>query len=152
MHTLKKKLEAIQVTYNTNATPSIDFTPKWITAFVNVIAANIVTVAFQMYDSHSPFKKNSRSSITDAITMFLWFHSSLSTFPHECLACNTKMLPKWVPKWSFIHFLYHWMTFYDYIIVDSCIISFNLNCIMQFKQFYDIATKVSLRKTCYYFW
>ena len=38
------------------------------------------------------------------------------------------------------------MTSYDYIIVDSCIISFNLNCIMQSKQFYNIATKVSSRK------
>ena len=31
-------------------------------------------------------------------------------------------------------------------------ISFNLNCIMQLKQFYDIATKVRNRKRCYYFW
>ena len=38
------------------------------------------------------------------------------------------------------------MTFYAYIIVDSCIISFNLNCIMQFKQFYNIATEVSGKK------
>ena len=44
------------------------------------------------------------------------------------------------------------MTFYGYIVVDSCIIPFNLNCIMQFKQFFDIATKVSSRKKCYYFW
>ena len=36
--------------------------------------------------------------------------------------------------------------------MDSCIISFNLNFIMQLKQFYDIATKVSGRKKCYYFW
>ena len=38
------------------------------------------------------------------------------------------------------------MTFYGYIIVDWCIISFNLNCIMQFKQFYNIASKVRSRK------
>ena len=44
------------------------------------------------------------------------------------------------------------MTYYGYIIVDLCIISFNLNCIMQLKQFYTIATKVSSRKKCYYFW
>ena len=44
------------------------------------------------------------------------------------------------------------MTSYGYIIVDSCIISFNLNFIMQLKQFYYIATKVSSRKKCYYFW
>ena len=31
-------------------------------------------------------------------------------------------------------------------------ISFNLNCIMQLKQFYNVATKVSSRKKCYYFW
>ena len=35
--------------------------------------------------------------------------------------------------------------------MDSCIISFNLNFIMQLKQFYYIATKVSSRKKCYYF-
>ena len=29
--------------------------------------------------------------------------------------------------------LYYWMTFYGYIVVDSCIIIFNLSCIMQFK-------------------
>ena len=28
----------------------------------------------------------------------------------------------------------------------------NLNCIMQLKQFYYTATKVSSRKKCYYFW
>ena len=44
------------------------------------------------------------------------------------------------------------MTSFGYIIVDSCIISLNLNCILQLKQFYDIATKVSCRKKCYYFW
>ena len=43
------------------------------------------------------------------------------------------------------------MISYGYIIVDSCIISFDFNCIMQLKQFYDIATKVSSRKKCYYF-
>ena len=42
--------------------------------------------------------------------------------------------------------LYHQMTFYGYIVVDSCIILFNLNCVIQFKQFYKIATKVSSRK------
>ena len=44
------------------------------------------------------------------------------------------------------------MTSYGYITVDSCIISFNLNFIMQLKQFCYIATKVSSRKKCYYFW
>ena len=48
-------------------------------------------------------------------------------------------------------FLCHLVTSYGYIIVNSCIIWFNLNCIMQFKQFYSIATKVSSRKKCYYF-
>ena len=36
--------------------------------------------------------------------------------------------------------------------MDSCIISFNLNCIMQLKQFYYTATKVGSRKKNYYFW
>ena len=36
--------------------------------------------------------------------------------------------------------------------MNSCIISFNLNCMMQLKQFYDRATKVRSRKKCYYFW
>ena len=36
--------------------------------------------------------------------------------------------------------------------MDSSIISFNLDCITQLKQFYNIATKVSSRKKCYYFW
>ena len=35
---------------------------------------------------------------------------------------------------------------YGYVIVDWCIISFNLNCIVQLKQFYNIATNVSCRK------
>ena len=34
----------------------------------------------------------------------------------------------------------------------SCIISLDLNCITQLKKFYNIATKVSSRKKCYYFW
>ena len=33
--------------------------------------------------------------------------------------------------------------------MDWCIISFDL---MQFKQFYNVATTVSSRKKCYYFW
>ena len=49
-------------------------------------------------------------------------------------------------------FLYHQATSYGYIIVDSCIMSFNLNCIMQLRQLYDLTTKVSCRKKCYYFW
>ena len=36
--------------------------------------------------------------------------------------------------------------------MDLCIVSLNMNCIMQLKQFYDIGTKVSSRKKCYYFW
>ena len=36
--------------------------------------------------------------------------------------------------------------------MDSRIISLNLNCILQLKQIYNIATKVSCRKKCYYFW
>ena len=43
------------------------------------------------------------------------------------------------------NFSYHWVTSEGYIIVDSYIISFNLNCIMQLKQFYNIATKVSTK-------
>ena len=47
---------------------------------------------------------------------------------------------------SYNYFLYHQVTSYGYITVDPCIISFNLNCIMQLEQFYNIATKVSSRK------
>ena len=36
--------------------------------------------------------------------------------------------------------------------MDLCIISLNLNCSMELKQFYNIATKFSSRKKCYYFW
>ena len=36
--------------------------------------------------------------------------------------------------------------------MDSCIISLNLNCVLQLKQFYNKATKFSCRKKCYYFW
>ena len=36
--------------------------------------------------------------------------------------------------------------------MDSCKLTFNFNFIMQLKQFYIIATKVSSRKKCYYFW
>ena len=43
--------------------------------------------------------------------------------------------------------LYHWVTSYGYIIVDSCIISFNLSCIMQLKQFNNIAIKVCSRES-----
>ena len=57
------------------------------------------------------------------------------------------MLLNLVPKWNFTHFLYYQVTSYGYIKVDSCIISFNLNWIMRLKQFYDIATKVSSRKS-----
>ena len=39
------------------------------------------------------------------------------------------------------------MTYYGDIIVDACIIPFNLNGIMQLKQFYNIANKVSSRKS-----
>ena len=37
-------------------------------------------------------------------------------------------------------FLYQQVTSYGYIIMDLCIISFNLNCTMHLKQFYNIAT------------
>ena len=36
--------------------------------------------------------------------------------------------------------------------MDPYIISFNFNCIMQLKQFWNIVTKVSSRKKCYYLW
>ena len=38
------------------------------------------------------------------------------------------------------------MASYGYIIVDLCLLSLHLNCIMQLKQFYNIATKVSSKK------
>ena len=45
---------------------------------------------------------------------------------------------------------YHYMTFYGYIImiiVDLCIILFYLDCIMQLKKSYYIATNVCNRKS-----
>ena len=65
-----------------------------------------------------------------------WNHISLITFPNEYLPCNMKMLLNLVAKMKFYASFYviKWLL----IIVDSCIISFNLNCIMQLKQFYDI--------------
>ena len=44
------------------------------------------------------------------------------------------------------------MTSFGYIILDSCIVLLDLNCILQLKQFYNIATKVSCRNKCNYFW
>ena len=47
------------------------------------------------------------------------------------------------------------MTSYGYIIiikVDSCMIWFHFDCIMQLKKSYHIATNVCSRKKCYYFW
>ena len=55
-------------------------------------------------------------------------------------------------NWNFTNYFISLNDFYGYIVVDSCIIPLNLNCIRQFKQFYNIATKVSSRKKCYYFW
>ena len=46
--------------------------------------------------------------------------------------------------------IYHYMTSYGSIImitVDSCIIWFHLDCIMQLKKSYYIATNVSSRKS-----
>ena len=63
-----------------------------------------------------------------------------------------EILLKLVLKWNFIHFftslrvflwLYHSGFVHNFIW---------LNSIMQLKQFNNITTKVSSRKTCYYFW
>ena len=45
--------------------------------------------------------------------------------------------------------IYHYMIFYGYIvmIIVSCKISFHLDCIMQLKKAYHIATNVSSRKS-----
>ena len=46
--------------------------------------------------------------------------------------------------------IYHYMTSYGYIImiiVDSCIIWFHLDCMMQLKKSYYIATNVISRKS-----
>ena len=54
-----------------------------------------------------------------------------------------------IHRWPVIShiFLYHQLTSYGYVIVNSCITSFHLNCIMQLKQIYNIATQVSSRKS-----
>ena len=46
--------------------------------------------------------------------------------------------------------IYHYMTSYDYIIkviVDSCMIWFHFDCIMQLKKSYHIATNVCSKKS-----
>ena len=46
--------------------------------------------------------------------------------------------------------MYHYMTFYGYIImiiVDSCMILFYSDCVMQLKKSYHIATNVCSRKS-----
>ena len=52
---------------------------------------------------------------------------------------------------KFLHkIVYHYMPSYGYItmiIVDSCIIWFHLDCIMQLKKSYCIATNVSTIKS-----
>ena len=58
----------------------------------------------------------------------------------------------WYQKGNLPIHLYHQVTSYRYFIVDSCIHSLNLKCIIQLKQFYNIATKVSSTKKWYYFW
>ena len=65
-----------------------------------------------------------------------------------CWSNHTALLLKFVAEKKCYYFWWSpWL-----IIMDSCILSFHLNCIMQLKQFYNIATKVSSRKKCYYFW
>ena len=63
------------------------------------------------------------------------------------------MLLNLIPKLNFTHFFYiiKWLIL-ALLMLISCIIAFHLNCIMQLKQFYDIASKVSCRKKCFYFW
>ena len=56
---------------------------------------------------------------------------------------------KFGTKNDILHIFYIIKLLKWHIIVDSCIILFNLNCIMQLKQFYNRATKVSSRKKCY---
>ena len=41
------------------------------------------------------------------------------------------------------------MAVYGYIIVDSCVISFNFNCIMQLKEIYNIATVTEKNATTF---
>ena len=77
----------------------------------------------------------------------------INNFSKWMCTVRHKNATKFGSKNEILHiFLYHQMTCFGYIIVDSCISSFNLNCIMQLKQFYNIATKVSSRKRSYYFW
>ena len=61
---------------------------------------------------------------------------------------ETKKLLNFVAKNEILHiFLYRLVASYVYIIDYSCIISFNLNRVMELKQFYNIATKVRSRKS-----
>ena len=58
---------------------------------------------------------------------------------------------KFGSKNYFLHtFIYHYMIYYGYIImiiVDSCMIWFHFDCIMQLKKSYHIATNVCSRKS-----
>ena len=58
---------------------------------------------------------------------------------------------KFGSKNSILHtIMYHYMTSYGYIImviVDSCMIWFQFDCIMQLKKSYQIATNVCSRKS-----
>ena len=74
-----------------------------------------------------------------------WYHTSLITFANECFQCKKKMLLNFVAIMKFYTSFYIIKWLCVAILLDSCIISFNLNCIMQLKQFYNIATKVSNR-------
>ena len=77
----------------------------------------------------------------------------INPFSKWMFTVERKNATKFGSKNEILHiFFYHLVTSDGDIIVDSCMISFNLNCIMWLKQFYDIATKVSCRKKCYYFW
>ena len=80
-----------------------------------------------------------------------WYHTSLITFPNECLPCNKKTLLNLVPKMKFCTFLISpsgFLCIY-YSGFRQNFIRFELYSAVE--QFYNIATKVSSRKKCYYF-
>ena len=62
------------------------------------------------------------------------------------------MLLNLVSKMKFCTFCISLSHFLCQYWVESCIISLHLNCIMQLKQFYNVVTKVSTSRKCYYFW
>ena len=118
------------------------------------LAWNWLPKEIRLCDEIEAFKRNLKTHLfvkfVNESTLAIWFDELL----YSVLECYLHSLWRYIipvnlnlnlnlPKWNFTNVLCHWMTSYGYVIMDSCIISFNLNWIMQSRQFYNIATEVS---------